>query len=110
MRRAQRVAGASGCGMLPRGRRPPGGVPHCGHPRRGPKMPAERAAIVTGASSGIGLAIARVLGQEGFAMTVAARRPEKLEDAAKGLADEGFDVHAVAAHVSHEDDVKKEGD
>jgi NAD(P)-dependent dehydrogenase (short-subunit alcohol dehydrogenase family) len=70
-------------------------------------MPAERAAIVTGASSGIGLAIARVLGQEGFAMTVAARRPEKLEDAAKGLADEGFDVHAVAANVSNEDDVKK---
>jgi NAD(P)-dependent dehydrogenase (short-subunit alcohol dehydrogenase family) len=70
-------------------------------------MPVERAAIVTGASSGIGLAIARVLGQEGFAMTVAARRPEKLEDAAKGLADEGFDVHAVAANVSNEDDVKK---
>jgi NAD(P)-dependent dehydrogenase (short-subunit alcohol dehydrogenase family) len=70
-------------------------------------MSVERAAIVTGASSGIGLAIARVLGQEGFAMTVAARRPEKLEDAVKGLADEGFDVHAVAANVSDEDDVKK---
>jgi NAD(P)-dependent dehydrogenase (short-subunit alcohol dehydrogenase family) len=70
-------------------------------------MSAERAAIVTGASSGIGLAIARVLGQEGFAMTVAARRPEKLDDAAKGLADEGFDVHAVAANLSQEDDIKR---
>jgi NAD(P)-dependent dehydrogenase (short-subunit alcohol dehydrogenase family) len=70
-------------------------------------MPAQRAAIVTGASSGIGLAIARVLGQEGFAITVAARRPEKLEQAAKGLAEEGFDVHAVAANVSDEADIKK---
>ena len=40
---------------------------------------AERAAIVTGASSGIGLAIARMLGEEGHGLTVAARRPEKLE-------------------------------
>ncbi len=70
-------------------------------------MSAKRAAIVTGASSGIGLEIARVLGQEGFAMTVAARRPEKLDAAAKGLADEGFDVQAVAANLSQEDDIKK---
>ena len=39
---------------------------------------AERAAIVTGASSGIGYAIARMLGEEGYALTLAARRPEKL--------------------------------
>jgi NAD(P)-dependent dehydrogenase (short-subunit alcohol dehydrogenase family) len=70
-------------------------------------MPAKRAAIVTGASSGIGLAIAKVLAHEGHAITMSARRPEKLDDAAKGLADEGFDVHAVAANVADEDDVKK---
>lgn len=39
---------------------------------------AERAAIVTGASSGIGLAIAHVLGEEGYGLTIASRRPEKL--------------------------------
>jgi len=71
------------------------------------QMSVERAAIVTGASSGIGLAIARVLGQEGFAITVAARRPEKLDGAAKGLTEEGFDVHAVAANVAEEADIKK---
>jgi NAD(P)-dependent dehydrogenase (short-subunit alcohol dehydrogenase family) len=69
-------------------------------------MPAERAAIVTGASSGIGLAIARVLGQEGYGLTVAARRPDKLDAAAKGLIDEGFDVQAVAANVSNEEEIK----
>ena len=57
---------------------------------------AERAAIVTGASSGIGLAIARVLGEEGYGLTVAARRPEKLEAAAEGCAATGFEVEAVA--------------
>lgn len=68
---------------------------------------AQRAAIVTGASSGIGLAIARVLGEEGFAMTLAARRPEKLEDAAKGLAEQGFDVHAVPASLGQEEEIRK---
>ena len=48
-------------------------------------MAAKRAAIVTGASSGIGLAIAKVLGEEGYALTIASRRPEKLEAAAEGL-------------------------
>ena len=57
-------------------------------------MAAARAAIVTGASSGIGLAIARVLGEEGYGMTIAARRPEKLEGAVEGLAADGFDVQA----------------
>jgi NAD(P)-dependent dehydrogenase (short-subunit alcohol dehydrogenase family) len=70
-------------------------------------MALERAAIVTGASSGIGLAIARVLGQEGYSMTLAARRAEKLEGAASGLTDEGFEVQAVAANVSSEEDIKR---
>jgi NAD(P)-dependent dehydrogenase (short-subunit alcohol dehydrogenase family) len=70
-------------------------------------MPAERAAIVTGASSGIGLAIARVLGEEEFGVTMAARRPEKLEAAAARLAADGFDVQAVGANVSDEADIQK---
>ncbi len=70
-------------------------------------MSAARAAIVTGASSGIGLAIAKVLGEEGYGMTVAARRPEKLDEAAKGLQDEGFDVQSVAANVADEAEIAK---
>src|SRR5215210_7711176 len=68
---------------------------------------AERAAIVTGASSGIGLAIARLLAQEGHGVTLAARRPEKLDAAAAELAGEGLDVHAVAGDLGREEDVQR---
>jgi NAD(P)-dependent dehydrogenase (short-subunit alcohol dehydrogenase family) len=68
---------------------------------------AQKAAIVTGASSGIGLAIARMLGEEGYALTVAARRPDKLAAAADGLRAEGYDVQDVAAALSEEDAVKQ---
>lgn len=63
---------------------------------------AQRAAIVTGGSSGIGLAIARVLGEEGHGLTVAARRPEKLEEAVEGLRADGFDVNSVSGNLADE--------
>src|SRR5437870_3267443 len=66
---------------------------------------ADRAAPVTGRSSGIGLAIARALGQDGYALTVSARRAEKLEEAVKGLRDEGIDVEAVPANMAREEDI-----
>jgi NAD(P)-dependent dehydrogenase (short-subunit alcohol dehydrogenase family) len=68
---------------------------------------AQPAAIVTGASSGIGLAIARMLGEEGYALTVAARRPEKLREAADGLRAAGYEVQDVAAPLAEEDAVKQ---
>lgn len=67
---------------------------------------AERAALVTGASSGIGLEIARTLGSMGYRLTVTARRPEKLESAAEGLRAEGFTVEAFAANVADEDQLR----
>jgi NAD(P)-dependent dehydrogenase (short-subunit alcohol dehydrogenase family) len=70
-------------------------------------MAGERAAIVTGASSGIGLAIARVLGEEGYRMTIAARRPEKLEAAAEDLTAAGFELQAIAANVADEADIQR---
>jgi len=66
---------------------------------------ADRAALITGASSGIGLAIARVLGEQGHALTIAARRPEKLEAAAESLRADGIELQSVAANMTDEDDV-----
>jgi NAD(P)-dependent dehydrogenase (short-subunit alcohol dehydrogenase family) len=62
----------------------------------------DRAALVTGASSGIGLAIAEMLGEEGYALTVAARRPDKLAEAAAGLRDRGYAVEEVAGNMADE--------
>jgi NAD(P)-dependent dehydrogenase (short-subunit alcohol dehydrogenase family) len=68
---------------------------------------AEKAALITGGSSGIGLAIARALGEDGFGVTIAARRPEKLEQAASELRDAGIDTHHVAANMREEEDIKR---
>jgi NAD(P)-dependent dehydrogenase (short-subunit alcohol dehydrogenase family) len=57
-----------------------------------------RAALVTGGSSGIGFAIARMLRDEGFDLTVASRTGERLERAAKELG-----AHPVVTDVSDED-------
>jgi NAD(P)-dependent dehydrogenase (short-subunit alcohol dehydrogenase family) len=68
---------------------------------------AERAAVVTGGSSGIGLAIARALGEDGYAVTVSARRPDKLEAAVATLAGEGLEVATAPADVSDEEQIKR---
>ena len=61
-----------------------------------------KSALVTGGSSGIGLAIARALRAEGYELTLASRRPEKVEAAAAELGAE-----AVAADVQREEDCQR---
>jgi NAD(P)-dependent dehydrogenase (short-subunit alcohol dehydrogenase family) len=58
-----------------------------------------KSALVTGGSSGIGLAIARMLHDEGYALTLAARKLERLEQARAEL---GAEI--VQADVSREED------
>ena len=60
----------------------------------------DRAAIVTGASRGIGFALAEALGEEGYALTITARKPDTLEQAAARLRDRGFEVEAVVANLA----------
>jgi NAD(P)-dependent dehydrogenase (short-subunit alcohol dehydrogenase family) len=66
---------------------------------------AERAAIVTGGSGGIGLAIARALGEAGYALTLSARRPEKLEESVAALRADGFELQTVPANVAEEEEL-----
>jgi short-subunit dehydrogenase len=67
-----------------------------------------KSALVTGGSAGIGLALARMLREEGYELTLAARRPEPLAEAAAelgafsvsaNLGDPDECVRVVAAHA-----------
>ena len=65
----------------------------------------ERAALITGASRGIGFALAQTLGEEGYSLTVTARKPDSLERAAADLRERGFAVEDVAANLADEEAV-----
>jgi len=67
-----------------------------------------KSALVTGGSGGLGLGLARMLREEGHELTLVARRPEPLAEAAKelgaaavaaNLADPDECVRVVAAHA-----------
>ena len=62
-------------------------------------------ALVTGASSGLGLHFAGVLAEAGAIVTLAARRIEKVEAEAQKLRDDGHAATAAALDVTKEDSV-----
>jgi short-subunit dehydrogenase len=66
-----------------------------------------RAAIVTGASRGIGLAIAEALGEEGYGLTITARKPAPLEQTAHELRGKGFEVEHLAANMADEEGIRE---
>ncbi len=68
-------------------------------------MPS-RAAIVTGASRGIGRALAEVLGEEGFDLTITARKPDTIEQAAQELRGKGIQVEHLAANLADEEAIR----
>jgi NAD(P)-dependent dehydrogenase (short-subunit alcohol dehydrogenase family) len=57
-------------------------------------------ALVTGASSGLGVRFARVLAKAGAKVALAARRVDRLEEVAKEIANEGGEAKAFALDVT----------
>ena len=64
-----------------------------------------RLALVTGSSSGIGLALARGLAQAGAAVVLNGRSADKLAQTAAALGAEGLTVHAKAFDVTRRDSI-----
>ncbi|CAG9764309.1 unnamed protein product [Ceutorhynchus assimilis] len=70
-------------------------------------MFANRVAIITASTDGIGLAIARKLGQQGAKVIISSRKPKNVERATKILLDEGIQVKSTVCHVSDSTSRKK---
>jgi 3-oxoacyl-[acyl-carrier protein] reductase len=71
------------------------------------KALAGKVAIITGGSRGIGLAIARLLADDGASVVVSGRDAARLDAAGKELESLGAPVLAVAAEATKRDDVER---
>jgi NAD(P)-dependent dehydrogenase (short-subunit alcohol dehydrogenase family) len=70
-------------------------------------MQTKKVALITGANKGLGLEIARQLGQQGFFVVLGARDTAKAEAAAALLCGESLAARALKLDVTNSDDIAK---
>ena len=59
-----------------------------------------KVALLTGASKGIGKAMAIAMGQAGAKVIISSRKQEALDEVAAEMSAEGIDVHPVAGMIA----------
>ncbi|MFN7926666.1 MAG: SDR family oxidoreductase [Blastocatellia bacterium] len=68
-------------------------------------MTTNKVALITGANKGLGLEVARQLGQQGITVVLGARDETKGQAAAAQLKAEGIDAHSVKLDVTNAEDI-----
>jgi ketoreductase len=66
----------------------------------------QQVALITGATSGIGLAIAEAFGSRGLKVFICSRSPEAVQETVGKLRSNGYQAGGVPADVRHPDDVR----
>ncbi|HEY7486221.1 MAG TPA: 3-oxoacyl-ACP reductase FabG [Streptosporangiaceae bacterium] len=66
----------------------------------------KRVALVTGATSGIGLAVTKALAERGYQVFICARTAEAVQVTVKQLQDDDLDVDGTACDVRSQDDIR----
>jgi 3-dehydrosphinganine reductase len=59
-----------------------------------------KTALITGGSSGLGLAYAEILGQQGYRIIILARNPERIELAIQSLSEKGIQADGISVDVT----------
>lgn len=66
-----------------------------------------RVVLLTGASAGIGAALAQALGRRGASLVLVARRQDRLDALVQALRQQGVTAHACVADVTRDGDIEK---
>jgi len=66
----------------------------------------DKVAVITGASKGIGKAIARAMGQQGARIVVSSRKLDDVVQVAEEFGEEGIEAQGIAAHVGDQEQLK----
>jgi NAD(P)-dependent dehydrogenase (short-subunit alcohol dehydrogenase family) len=69
-----------------------------------------KVAVITGASKGIGKAIARAMGQQGAKIVISSRKQEAVNETAREFLAEGIEAIGIAAHMADINQVKNLAD
>lgn len=70
----------------------------------------KKSALITGGSSGLGLAYAEILGIQGYQIVILARDTQRIQDSVKTLSEKGIDAYGFSCDITNESQLKNSVD